>query len=266
MAFNLEKVKKHPTEENVKELQEYFFSLVEQAEALTGLKKVPLLPVLGKTLHYKVLFDIAATGDEQSVTFLLDGLQSDLNFIELQLGKATEIGKNLDKISQGKNSKITKKNEIIVFTRSEQFGFYIIYIHQEHLRVFNITNTVNGYHIFETGNFCSGNTYQTLRDVIIKDNDIPLFLAFLKKVLTDYDDNAYHCAQPKHFKPWKQIQKELKSGELSLKNRRALIKILHEKFKVIRKYIFPIASKEAQKYIEDKIDEFEHFIRSMKVK
>jgi len=207
------------------------------------------------------------TKDKSTFQMILNAIKGDRINIETNFNSMKRKNEELEELKKSNDILITKKNEIIIFTRSEKFGYYIVINTPDILRAYNLTSTANGYHIFGTGNFCAGTTYRDLKSVLEK-GEISDFIILLKKVLTDYDDGEQHAATEKDFDHWRILQKELEKEELTQDTRFKQLLIFNKKTKYIEGTLFKenSFSEEAKDYILDKIDIFENDIRGLPFK
>lgn len=208
------------------------------------------LDFINRISYYTTMFQVLTMAYNEGMFMMVLGeLKKDL---ETLVEKEQEFGKNLEKAQFMKENFFINGTELIVFVKSE-FGYYFM-LNNSELRVINLTNKPNGYHIFGDGRFCSGNTYQSLREVA-KDGDVYSLVMFLINILANYDDKAHHLARPGDFNEWKKLDKASSWTRDELNN---VIKIVETKYKQIDEICKALkVSSEWQKYIEEKITNLE---------
>lgn len=241
--------KKDFTQDNFQKVNTMFFDkyskyLIGETDLSTaGIS----LDFINKLSYYSTMFQVLGMSlTDGMFEMILTELKNDL---ETLVDKEKDFGKNLEKADFMKENFFIKGTELIIFIKAE-LGYYFIYNNKE-LRVFNLTNLANGYHIFGDGRFCSGNTYASLREVA-KDGDVFSLVMFLINILSNYDDKAHHLAKPADFTKWKKLDTSEKwtRGELE-----EVIKTIETKYKTIQNMEEECkVSKEGRAYIEEKIE------------
>lgn len=208
------------------------------------------LDFVNKLSYYTTMFQVLNMWFNQDMfKMIVSELKKDL---ETLVTKEQEFGKNLEKAEFMKENFFINGTELIVFVKSE-FGVYFI-LNNSELRVINLTNRANGYHIFNDWRFCSGNTYQSLREVA-KDGDVYSLVMFLINILSNYDDKAHHLARPWDFDKWKKLSKASKWTRAELDE---VISIVEHKYKQIEEICKTLkVSKTGLEYIESKITNLE---------
>lgn len=168
------------------------------------------LSFINRLDYFLTIFNIMNISyNEDMATLTITELANEIDSFETSI-KNLQISE--EKMKLLNQNFFVKDGEIWIVIKSD-IGYYIIYFHpSEVLRVFNLTSKKNGYHIFDSWNFCSWNTFNLITS-IAKTGDIYSMVLSLVNILVNYDDKAYHLAKPEDFEKWKFLDKSKKWTE-----------------------------------------------------
>ena len=247
--LNTLKLKENKNLEDVLILEKDFLSEISIFENLAWIEKASIdFTLLSKVSYYKTMINLSKM-NLSTLNILIPELINDFKEIQNLKWKSTKLIEAIEKLNKNKNFFI-KNDEIIFSTKSEKFWYFISITKWEELRTINLTSEKNWYHIFWDWRFCSWNTYSTLKDLLIKKQDIITFITFLKKILTDYDDNKHHLASPKDFTDWKIFQ----NNKSNIEKMKKTFQIKEKQLINISKWI-PNLSKEWTSFINQQLKE-----------
>jgi len=170
------------------------------------------LTLISKVSYYETLFNLSKMQLSTLKTMLIPELIKDFDSIKHMQNNSNKNLDNLNKLKKDSNFFI-KDNEIIFSTKSDKYWLFVTYLKWNILRTYNFASNKNWYHIFWDWRFCSWNTYSTLQNLLLEKQDIFLFIVFLKKILTDYDDKKHHLAKSLDFELWKDYLKDWKESD-----------------------------------------------------
>lgn len=221
--------------DDVERLHKKFLSEIKILKNISWIEWASIdVTLISKISYYETLFNLAKMNCS-TLSLLITELINDFDWIKKMQEKSNKNSDKLEKIKKSPNFFIDW-DEIIFSTKSEKFWLFVTYLKWSQLRTINLTSNANWYHLFWDWRFCSWNTYSTLQNLLLEKQDLFLFIVFLKKILTDYDDNRHHLAKPADFKPWLEYNKT--------KSNKATI---NELFKKKKKIMLDFAKKDLSK-------------------